>query len=212
MKYKLRNLVLIVGGGIPTQKEIAHLLGTLDDKIELNRKMNKTLEEIAQTLYKHWFIDFYFPNEDGKPYKSSGGEMIDTELGPFPKGWRVGSISDVVERLKVSRRHTKTELYANGIVPVYDQSASEILGYHNGTPELDKLDFDTIYCEDWRDNDQYQYYYKKSTKCAEVLVPHIVQPLYISGAYVGKQIAKELLKCQEFPLTINLNPRMFFAE
>lgn len=80
---------------LETQKEIAHILGILDDKIELNRKMNKTLEEIAQTLFKHWFIDFEFPNVEGKPYKSSGGEMIDSELGSIPKGWRVGSIGDM---------------------------------------------------------------------------------------------------------------------
>ncbi|GAB1366636.1 restriction endonuclease subunit S [Candidatus Cloacimonadaceae bacterium] len=80
---------------LETQKEIAHILGTLDDKIELNRKMNKTLEEIAQALFKHWFIDFEFPNEEGKPYKSSGGEMIDSELGLIPKGWRVSTIGDM---------------------------------------------------------------------------------------------------------------------
>jgi len=80
---------------LETQKEIAHILGTLDDKIELNRKMNTTLEEIAQTLYKHWFIDFEFPNAEGKPYKSSGGKMMDSELGPIPIGWRVGSIGDM---------------------------------------------------------------------------------------------------------------------
>ncbi len=79
---------------LETQREIAHILGTLDDKIELNRKMNKTLEEIAQALYKHWFIDFEFPNAEGKPYKSSGGEMVDSELGLIPKGWRVGKLSD----------------------------------------------------------------------------------------------------------------------
>lgn len=79
---------------LETQREIAHILGTLDDKIELNRKMNKTLEEIAQTLYKHWFIDFEFPNAEGKPYKSSGGEMVDSELGLIPKGWRVDKLKE----------------------------------------------------------------------------------------------------------------------
>jgi len=81
---------------LETQKEIAHILGTLDDKIELNRKMNKTLEEIAQTLFKHWFIDFEFPNEEGKPYRSSGGEMVDSELGPIPKGWNIGNLGDIL--------------------------------------------------------------------------------------------------------------------
>lgn len=80
---------------LETQREIAHILGTLDDKIELNRRMCKTLEEIAQTLFKHWFIDFEFPNEQGKPYKSSGGEMVDSELGPIPKGWKVGTLCDI---------------------------------------------------------------------------------------------------------------------
>lgn len=80
---------------LETQKEIANILRTLDDKIELNRRMNKTLEEIAQTLFKHWFIDFEFPNAEGKPYKSSGGEMVDSELGLVPKGWRVGKLEEL---------------------------------------------------------------------------------------------------------------------
>lgn len=77
---------------LPSKEEqhvIASILGALDDKIELNRQMNKTLEAIAQAIFKHWFIDFEFPNEQGKPYKSSGGEMVDSELGEIPKGWRV---------------------------------------------------------------------------------------------------------------------------
>lgn len=90
----LKNLEFRIPS-LETQKEIAHILGTLDDKIELNRRMNKTLEDIAQALFKHWFIDFEFPNEEGKPYKSSGGEMVDSELGPIPKGWKVGRIGDI---------------------------------------------------------------------------------------------------------------------
>lgn len=82
---------------LKTQREIAHILGTLDDKIELNRKMSKTLEEMAQTLYKHWFIDFEFPNEEGKPYKSSGGKMKDSELGPIPSMMELHMLSDIVE-------------------------------------------------------------------------------------------------------------------
>ncbi|WP_409228471.1 restriction endonuclease subunit S [Gudongella sp. SC589] len=77
------------------QKAIAHILSTLDEKIEINNKINKTLEEMAQAIFKHWFVDFEFPNEDGEPYKSSGGEMVHSELGPIPKGWEVGNISDL---------------------------------------------------------------------------------------------------------------------
>ena len=61
---------------IEQQKRIASILSSLDDKIELNNEMNKTLEEMAQSIFKRWFVDFEFPNEDGQPYKSSGGEMV----------------------------------------------------------------------------------------------------------------------------------------
>ena len=78
------------------QRAIAKILFSLDSKIELNQTMNKTLEVIGQAIFKHWFVDFEFPNDEGKPYKSSGGEMVyNEELGKeIPKGWRVSKIGD----------------------------------------------------------------------------------------------------------------------
>ena len=81
------------------QEKIANILSSLDDKIELNNEMNKTLEEMAQSLFKRWFVDFEFPNEDGEPYKSSGGEMVDSELGMIPKGWEVKSLDEIANFL-----------------------------------------------------------------------------------------------------------------
>ena len=81
---------------ITTQRRISKILGAIDDKIENNRRINTNLESQAQALYKQWFVDFEFPNEEGKPYKSSGGKMIDSELGPIPDGWRVGLLKDIV--------------------------------------------------------------------------------------------------------------------
>jgi len=81
---------------LPEQKAIADVLSSFDDKIELLREQNKTLEAMAQALFKHWFVDFEFPNVDGKPYKSSGGKMVDSELGEIPDGWRVGVVNDLV--------------------------------------------------------------------------------------------------------------------
>lgn len=80
-----------------TQTDIAEILSSLDDKIELNNKINQELETLAQTLFKQWFIDFEFPNENGEPYKSCGGEMVESELGEIPKGWEVGYLEDVLE-------------------------------------------------------------------------------------------------------------------
>ena len=77
------------------QRRIAGILGAIDDKIENNRRINTNLELQAQALYKQWFVDFNFPNEDGKPYKSSGGKMVDSELGLIPEGWSVGKLEDV---------------------------------------------------------------------------------------------------------------------
>ncbi|MBU5310920.1 restriction endonuclease subunit S [Tissierella carlieri] len=77
------------------QKAIAHVLSTLDEKIEVNKQINKKLEEMAQTIFKHWFVDFEFPNENGEPYKSSGGEMVESELGMIPKGWEVRELEDI---------------------------------------------------------------------------------------------------------------------
>ncbi|MEM4335414.1 MAG: restriction endonuclease subunit S [Candidatus Anstonellales archaeon] len=83
---------------LPEQRAIAKVLSAFDDKIELNQRMNKTLEAIGQAIFKHWFVDFEFPNEEGKPYKSSGGEMVySEELGKeIPKGWKVQNIQDIL--------------------------------------------------------------------------------------------------------------------
>ncbi|MED4912113.1 restriction endonuclease subunit S [Brevibacillus centrosporus] len=79
------------------QREISKILSSIDDKIELNYAINKNLEEIAQALFKRWFVDFEFPNENGEPYKSSGGEFEESELGLIPKGWRIQKINDIAE-------------------------------------------------------------------------------------------------------------------
>ena len=76
---------------LPEQRPIAHILGTLDDKIELNRRMNQTLEEMAQALFKSWFVDF-------EPFREQG--MQDSPLGEIPVGWRVGKLSEIADFIK----------------------------------------------------------------------------------------------------------------
>jgi len=77
------------------QKEIANILSTLDGKIEVNKRINKTLEKMAQEIFKRWFVDFEFPNEDGDPYKSSGGDLVESELELIPKGWEVKTLAEI---------------------------------------------------------------------------------------------------------------------
>ncbi|WCF07661.1 restriction endonuclease subunit S [Paenibacillus thiaminolyticus] len=82
---------------IDDQGKIVLLLKQIDNKIELNNDINKNLEEMAQVLFKHWFVGFEFPNENGEPYKSSGGEFEESELGMIPKGWKVHPLNEVLE-------------------------------------------------------------------------------------------------------------------
>jgi type I restriction enzyme S subunit len=89
------------------QRAISSILAPFDEKIELNYKMSITLEKIARAIFKHWFINFEFPNEEGKPYKSSGGEMLQSDLGPIPRGWRIGRLRDIAQN---SRRSTSLNM------------------------------------------------------------------------------------------------------
>ena len=84
---------------LKTQQSIAAVLSALDKKIALNKQINARLEEMAKTLYDYWFVQFDFPDANGKPYKSSGGEMVfdETLKREIPKGWEVKSLNQVAD-------------------------------------------------------------------------------------------------------------------
>ncbi|MFM6036516.1 MAG: restriction endonuclease subunit S [Sphaerospermopsis kisseleviana] len=96
------------------QKRIAAVLSCLDAKIDNLRRQNETIEKIAQTLFKHWFIDFEFPNEEGKPYKSSGGAMSPSELGDIPAGWKVLIFQECLKHL-IDNRGKTPQFFESGI-------------------------------------------------------------------------------------------------
>jgi type I restriction enzyme S subunit len=107
---------------LPTQTAIAEILSSLDDKIELNNKINHELETLAQTLFKQWFIDFEFPNENGEPYKSSGGQMVDSELGEIPEGWEVGLLNKIasLDRRNIKPYENPEKQYFHYSLPDFD--------------------------------------------------------------------------------------------
>ena len=84
------------------QKAIGRLLASLDEKIQLNKRINDNLEAMAKQLYDYWFVQFDFPNEDGKPYKSSGGAMMWNEKlkREIPQGWSVLSVNDIAASVR----------------------------------------------------------------------------------------------------------------
>ncbi|MCW1309968.1 MAG: restriction endonuclease subunit S, partial [Candidatus Nanoarchaeia archaeon] len=114
----------------PVQQKITFILGSLDDKIELNHKMNKTLEQMLQAIFKHWFFDFEFPNEKGKPYKSSEGEIVySEELGKeIPNGWDVTQISDIA-KVTSGKRPTIVHEKQSTDPPVPVYGGSRIMSY-----------------------------------------------------------------------------------
>lgn len=113
---------------LPTQTRIAAILSALDDKIELNRQTNATLEAIAQAFFKEWFVDFRFPG--------ATGEMQDSELGLIPQGWRVGKLGEILgfKNGKSSSERDDTYDYpvygANGIIgfsTIYNSTEKNIV-------------------------------------------------------------------------------------
>lgn len=122
---------------LPTQTAIAEILSSLDDKIELNNQINQNLEALAQAIFKRWFVDFEFPNESGQPYKSSGGEMVESELGEIPKGWSPIPIGQLFESViggdwgqeQPDLEHTEMCYVIRGTdIPVLES------GYSSGVP------------------------------------------------------------------------------
>lgn len=110
------------------QKRIFEIIDSLDSKKELNSQMIDTLEDTASTLFKRWFIDFEFPDENGNPYKSSGGKMIDSELGEIPEGWEISSLGKVMDIKSGKRPKNKTsEKSIKSSIPIV--GASKIMGY-----------------------------------------------------------------------------------
>jgi len=104
---QLRNFPVLLPS-LKEQTKIADVLSCLDRKISNLRQQNETLEAIAQTLFKHWFVDFEFPNEDGKPYRSSGGEMVRSELGEIPASWHIEPLKKCLTYLIDNRGKTPT--------------------------------------------------------------------------------------------------------
>ena len=102
---------------IDCQKRIAAILSKIDRKIELNCAINQNLEAMAKQLYDYWFVQFDFPNEEGKPYKSSGGKMVWNEKlkREIPEGWDISLIKDIATTYSGGTpKSTNIEYYDNG--------------------------------------------------------------------------------------------------
>ncbi len=121
---------------LATQNQIASILSVIDEKININNQINKKLEEIAQAVFKQWFVDFNFPDENGTPYKDSGGSMIDSELGKIPKDWSANKITNIINRENISYKCDKKDLHNNGNTCIIDQGKNGLYGFTNRAPDF----------------------------------------------------------------------------
>ncbi|MDY3068928.1 MAG: restriction endonuclease subunit S [Parabacteroides sp.] len=107
---------------------VGEFIGNISEKIALNFSINQILESMAKQLYDYWFVQFDFPDENGCPYKSSGGEMIWSEelKREIPKGWRIKKISDILTLSKQSIKPLKSsnKVYKHYSIPEYDKSGT----------------------------------------------------------------------------------------
>ena len=116
---------------ISEQKNIAHFLENIDRKIQLNNQICAELEAMAKTLYDYWFVQFDFPDENGKPYRTFGGEMIWNEQikRKIPKGWAVTTVGKTLDKILNTLRVPTSDYKEDGLIPIIDQSSEFIAGY-----------------------------------------------------------------------------------
>jgi type I restriction enzyme S subunit len=105
-----------------SQQKIASVLSALDNKIELNNRINAELEAMAKTLYDYWFVQFDFPDKNGKPYKTSGGKMVWNEelKREIPEGWEDGTLGDIAELVR-GVTYDSSEIKSqndSGVIPI----------------------------------------------------------------------------------------------
>lgn len=165
----LEKIEISLPSDLAEQKVIERVAGALDDKIDLSRRINQTLEAMANAVFKSWFVDFdpvkakiaaitegrdplraamsaisgkseaeldAMPPEQYEKLAATAAlfpdEMEESELGDIPRGWSVSKVETLLSRLSAKARYTKEQVSAHGQIPVFEQGASILLGYHNG--------------------------------------------------------------------------------
>ena len=136
-KDEVRGLIFNVHENIDDQNKVEHILSSLDDKIALNKKMNQKLEAMAKRLYDYWFVQFDFPDKNGRPYKTTGGPMTynTTLKREIPTGWEVSLVSDVIKPIDRGISYTSEEIKDSSGIPMINLACFDKKGNYR-TDEL----------------------------------------------------------------------------
>ena len=177
---------------IEYQRKIASVLSSLDRKIALNRRINAKLEQIAKRLYDYWFVQFDFPDKNGKPYKSSGGKMVWNEVlkREVPEGWKVKKLGEIISTNRGVSYSTKTIIGDKGI-PMINLASFSPDGFYKtdgiktftGNYSKDKVihAFDLLMCN----TQQTAIDFSKDIIGKALLVPNIFDGDIISSHHVN---------------------------
>lgn len=178
---------------IPTieeQRRIVAQYQSVANKIKVNQQICEKLEATAQALYKHWFVDFEFPNEAGKPYKSSGGKMVlNEELGKeIPEGWEVGRISDLnldISDGNYSGKYPKAnEFFNKGVAFVRG------VDFYNKTIESKNL----IFISQDKHNELKKGHLKENDILITTRGASIGKFAYVTNQYIGMNLNSQLIR------------------
>ena len=123
---------------LDNQRKLVSVLKSIGKKLKINNQINQELEAMAKTLYDYWFVQFDFPDQNGKPYKSSGGKMVyHPELKrEIPEGWGVESVGNLLDKVTKAEKIENNSIEFIGEIPVIDQSQKYIAGFTNNEKAL----------------------------------------------------------------------------
>lgn len=198
---------------VADQNKLANLLKSIDDKIENNKRINVELEAMAKCIYNYWFLQFDFPDKNGKPYKSSGGKMVWNEdlKKEIPEGWEVKEIGSMVEASRGISYNSST-LEGKG-VPMINLASFNVDGSYkmsgiktySGEYTQDKIlkPYDLVMCN----TQQTAIDYRKDIIGKTILVPDIFEGDIVSSHHVTT--IKVMIKNMKFYLNCLFNTTFF---
>lgn len=175
---------------INKQREIVAEYDTIQNRIQLNEQLIQKLEETAQTIYREWFVEFEFPDENGKPYKSNGGEMVwNEELEKeIPKGWEVGTINDLkldISDGNYSGKYPKPHEFIKSGVPFIRG-----VDFENKTINPKEL----IFISEAKHGDLKKGHLKKGDILITTRGASIGKFAYVTDEFIGKNINSQLIR------------------
>ena len=190
----LRDTTIPNVPSIQQQNKITDILGTLDKKIQINNQINQELETMAKTLYDYWFVQFDFPDQNGKPYKSSGGKMVyNQELKrEIPEGWGVEKLGDVA-KFKNGINYEKTSSGSEKVKIINVRNISSSTIFVNQT-DLDEISLENDKSTKFIVNEGMILITRSGIPGATRLVSELEAKTVYSGFIIGSEVNDLIFK------------------